>query len=162
MEKIFAPWRIRYVLAPKPKNCIFCDFPRQDRDKENLILFRGSKAFIIMNRNPYTPGHVMVCPYRHVPSTLELEDEELKETMKLVNLAIKVIKEAMNPDGFNIGANIGKVAGAGIAEHLHIHVVPRWSGDTSFMPILADVQIVPEALEETYEKLKEKIEKTKI
>ncbi len=153
MERIFAPWRIRYILAPKPKECIFCQAPKENKDKENLILFRGKTCYIIMNRNPYNPGHVMVCPYRHVPSTEDLSDEELLESMKLVNFSIEVIREAMNPDGFNIGVNIGKVAGAGIAAHLHIHVVPRWNGDTSFMPILADVQIIPEALEETYEKL---------
>ncbi len=153
MERIFAPWRIRYILAPKPKECIFCQAPKENRDRENLILFRGKTCYIIMNRNPYNPGHVMVCPYRHVPSTEDLNDEELLESMKLVNFSIEVIREAMNPDGFNIGVNIGKVAGAGIAAHLHIHVVPRWNGDTSFMPVLADVQIVPEALEETYEKL---------
>ncbi|MET1125200.1 MAG: HIT domain-containing protein [Archaeoglobaceae archaeon] len=159
MERIFAPWRIRYILAPKPKGCIFCDYPKQDRDRENLILYRGKKTFIIMNRNPYNPGHVMVCPYRHVPTTEELDDDELLESMKLVNLSMKLIRNVMNPDGFNVGINIGKVAGAGIAEHLHIHVVPRWEGDTSFMPVLADVQIVPEALEETYDKLKKEVER---
>ena len=153
MDRIFAPWRIRYILAPKPKDCIFCQAPREKDDRKNLVLFRGKTCYIIMNRNPYNPGHVMVCPYRHVASTEDLTDEELLEAMKLVNLSIEVIREAMSPDGFNIGVNIGKVAGAGIAAHLHIHIVPRWNGDTSFMPILADVQIIPEALEETYEKL---------
>ncbi|WP_202320038.1 HIT family protein [Archaeoglobus neptunius] len=154
MERIFAPWRIRYILAPKPRECVFCKAPEEDRDEENLILYRGKTCYVIMNRNPYNPGHVMICPYRHISSTEDMLDEELIEAMKLVNLSIGAIKKAMNPDGFNIGVNIGKVAGAGIAEHLHIHVVPRWNGDTSFMPVLADVQIIPEALEETYEKLR--------
>ncbi len=158
MERIFAPWRIRYILAPKPKECVFCSYPKLNDDKKALILYRGKSCFIIMNRNPYNPGHVMVCPYRHVPSTEDLNEEEMLESVKLVNLSLKAARRAMNPDGFNIGVNIGKVAGAGIAEHLHIHVVPRWNGDTSFMPVLADVQIIPEALEETYEKLKKAIE----
>lgn len=111
-----------------------------------------------MNRNPYNPGHVMVAPYKHVPSTEDLNEEELLECFKLVNLVIEAIRECMNPDGFNVGVNIGKVSGAGIEQHLHIHVVPRWIGDTSFMPVLADVQVIPEALEETYDKLKKTID----
>lgn len=158
MERIFAPWRIRYILAPKHKGCIFCDFIKENKDKKNLILYRGKTCFIIMNRNPYNPGHVMVAPYKHVPSTEDLSDEELLESFKLVNLAIKAIRESMNPDGFNVGVNIGKVSGAGIEQHLHIHIVPRWIGDTSFMPVLADVQVIPEALEETYDKLKKTID----
>ncbi len=158
MERIFAPWRIRYILAPKPKGCIFCEYPKQKRDRENLILYRGRSCFIIMNRNPYNPGHVMICPYRHIPSTEDMNEEEMLESMKLINLFIKAARIAMNPDGFNIGVNIGRVAGAGLEQHLHIHIVPRWNGDTSFMPILADVQIIPEALEETYDKLKRVID----
>lgn len=158
MERLFAPWRIRYILAPKYEGCIFCDFVKEDKDRKNLILFRGKTCFIIMNRNPYNPGHVMVAPYKHVSSTEDLDDKELLESFKLVNLVIKAIRECMNPDGFNVGVNIGKVSGAGIEQHLHIHVVPRWIGDTSFMPVLADVQVIPEALEETYDKLKKTID----
>jgi len=153
MERIFAPWRIRYILAPKPKDCVFCNALKSD-EKSSLVVYKAKKSFVIMNRNPYNPGHLMVCPNRHVANLEELEEEELLEIMKLVVLSEKAIKNCMNPDGFNIGINIGKVAGAGIAEHLHVHVVPRWIGDTSFMPVLADVQVIPEALEETYEKLK--------
>jgi len=158
MERLFAPWRIRYILAPKHEGCIFCDFVKEDKDRKNLILYRGKTCFIIMNRNPYNPGHVMVAPYKHVPSTEDLNEEELLECFKLVNLVIEAIRECMNPDGFNVGVNIGKVSGAGIEQHLHIHVVPRWIGDTSFMPVLADVQVIPEALEETYDKLKKTID----
>ncbi|RLI75859.1 HIT family hydrolase [Archaeoglobales archaeon] len=158
MERLFAPWRIRYILAPKHEGCIFCDFVKESNDRENLILYRGETSFIIMNRNPYNPGHVMIAPYKHVPSTEDLNDEELLESFKLVNLVIRAIRECMNPDGFNIGVNVGKVSGAGIEQHLHIHVVPRWIGDTSFMPVLADVQVIPEALEETYDKLKRTID----
>ena len=158
MKRLFAPWRIRYILAPKHEGCIFCDFVKESNDRENLILYRGETSFIIMNRNPYNPGHVMIAPYKHVPSTEDLNDEELLESFKLVNLVIRAIRECMNPDGFNIGVNVGKVSGAGIEQHLHIHVVPRWIGDTSFMPVLADVQVIPEALEETYDKLKRTID----
>lgn len=153
MERIFAPWRIRYVLAPKPKDCVFCSAVKGN-EREMLVVFKAENSFVIMNRNPYNPGHVMVCPNRHVPSTEDLSDAELLEIMKLVNLSITAIRQSMNPEGFNLGVNLGRVAGAGIAEHLHFHVVPRWSGDTSFMPVLADVQVIPEALEESYEKLK--------
>lgn len=153
MERIFAPWRIRYILAPKPKECIFCNAVKEE-EKRSLVIYKAKKSYVIMNRNPYNPGHLMVCPYRHVASTEDLDSDEMLEIFELINLSIKAIRNAMNPEGFNIGINLGKVAGAGIAEHLHIHIVPRWNGDTSFMPILADVQIIPEALEETYEKLK--------
>lgn len=153
MERIFAPWRIRYVLAPKPKECVFCSAVKGD-EKEMLVVYKAQNSFVIMNRNPYNPGHVMVCPIKHTPSPEDLNDVELLELMKLVNLSIKAIKRSMNPEGFNIGINLGRVAGAGIAEHLHIHVVPRWSGDTSFMPVLADVQVIPQALEESYEKIR--------
>jgi len=158
MEKIFAPWRIRYILSPKPKECIFCTYPKLNDDKKSLIVYRGKKCYIIMNRNPYNPGHVMVCPYRHVSTPEDLEKSEMIESMSLVALFIKAARRAFNPDGFNVGINIGKVAGAGIEEHLHIHVVPRWQGDTSFMPVLSDVQVIPEALEETYEKIRRAID----
>ncbi len=154
MERIFAPWRIRYILAPKPRDCVFCNALKMD-EREVLVVYKAKKSYVVMNRNPYNPGHVMVCPNRHVASLEDLSEEEMLEMMQLTKLAIKAIRHCMNPDGFNVGVNIGKVAGAGIAEHLHIHVVPRWNGDTSFMPVLADVQVVPEALEETYEKLRE-------
>ena len=117
MERLFAPWRIRYILAPKHEGCIFCDFVKESNDRENLILYRGETSFIIMNRNPYNPGHVMIAPYKHVPSTEDLNDEELLESFKLVNLVIRAIRECMNPDGFNIGVNVGKVSGAGIEQH---------------------------------------------
>lgn len=157
MEKIFAPWRIRYVLASKPKECVFCSAVKGN-ERDRLVVYKAEKSFVLMNQYPYNPGHVMVCPKRHVPSTEDLSDEELLEIMKLVNLSIKAIRISMNPDGFNLGINLGRVAGAGIAEHLHFHVVPRWSGDTSFMPVLADVQVLPEALEESYEKIRRAFE----
>ncbi len=161
MKRLFAPWRIRYILAPKYEGCIFCSYPKQNRDKENLLLYRGNKAFIIMNRYPYNPGHTLICPYRHVAELGELAVDEKVELIELIDLIIAAIRKEMNPHGFNVGLNIGSVAGAGMEEHLHFHVVPRWNGDTSFMPVLADVQVVPEALEETYDKLKKSIEELK-
>jgi len=154
MERIFAPWRIRYILSKKYEGCIFCDYPKEKADKENLILHRAEKSFVMMNRYPYNPGHLLVSPYRHVGDVTDLSDEELFEMMKYVKISENVIRRVMEPHGFNIGINVGSVAGAGMAEHLHIHIVPRWNGDTSFMAVFADVQIIPEALEETYDKLK--------
>ena len=159
MERIFAPWRIRYIMSPKHEGCIFCDFPKENRDEERLIVYRGEKCFVMMNNYPYNPGHVMVAPYRHVGSLEELDESEALEIMKLSQRAVKVIRETMDPDGFNIGINLGKVAGAGIEDHIHLHIVPRWNGDTNFMPVIADVKIIPEAVEETYKKLRSGFEK---
>ena len=154
MKLIWAPWRIEYIRSPKHDGCIFCDFPKENRDRERLILYRGEHAFVIMNNYPYNPGHVMIAPYRHVGKWEELTDEELLDMMKLSQLMIKALKRSMNPDGFNLGVNLGRVAGAGIEDHVHIHIVPRWNGDTNFMPIVADTKIIPESLEETYKELK--------
>lgn len=154
MERIFAPWRIRYIESPKYEGCIFCDFPKENKDEERLILYRGKSCFVIMNNYPYNPGHLMIAPYRHVASVEELNEEEALEMMKLSQKMVEVIKKAMNPDGFNLGINLGKVAGAGIEDHIHLHIVPRWNGDTNFMPVLADVKVIPEAIEDSYKKLK--------
>lgn len=158
MKMIWAPWRIEYIRSPKHDGCIFCDFPKENRDRERLILYRGEHAFVIMNNYPYNPGHVMIAPYRHVGRWEELRDEELLDMMKLSRLMIRAIKRAMNPDGFNMGVNLGRVAGAGIEEHVHIHVVPRWNGDTNFMPVVADTKVIPESLEDSYEELKKALE----
>jgi len=158
-DKIFAPWRIGYIQATKDEGCILCDLPREERDEENLILHRGKSSFIIMNRYPYNPGHLMIAPYKHVGVIEELDTDEIYEIIDLCKLAIRVIKSCMEPDGFNIGMNLGRIAGAGIDDHIHLHIVPRWSGDTNFMPVLAGTDVIPEALEETYKKLKEALEK---
>ncbi len=151
---LWAPWRIEYITSEKEKGCIFCNKPKENRDEENLILFRGKKGFVIMNRFPYNSGHLMVVPYTHKMNFEDLDEEELLELGKLIQISIKVLKEAMNPDAFNVGLNLGKTAGAGIEEHLHYHIVPRWNGDTNFMPVISDTRIVPESLENTYKKLK--------
>ena len=156
MKHIWAPWRMEYIQMEKAKGCILCEKPAQDSDAANYILYRGDKNFVIMNTYPYNPGHLMIAPYRHVASLEELSDEELHEHFDIVSRSVKVLKQVFNPGGFNLGINIGKVAGAGIEDHIHTHIVPRWQGDTNCMPVVADVRVVPEALAETYRKLKGK------
>jgi len=156
MELLWAPWRIKYILMKKPEECILCSNPKENNDKQNHILYRGDKNFIIMNSFPYNPGHLLVAPYRHVASLEELTMDELHEHFEIVSRAIKVLKRQFKPGGFNVGANLGKVAGAGIDDHFHSHIVPRWQGDTNCMPVISDTRVVPEALAETYRKLKSK------
>lgn len=155
MKQIWAPWRISYILSEKPKGCIFCEKPKERKDEENLILIRGKHNFIILNAFPYNPGHLMIAPFRHVGLVEELTDEEALEHFKLLRESLKALRRALSPDGFNIGMNLGKTAGAGVEDHLHTHIVPRWEGDTNFMPVVADVKVLPEALSDTYRKLKE-------
>jgi ATP adenylyltransferase len=156
MERIWAPWRIEYILMEKPEECILCEKPKEDKDAQNYILYRGNKNFIILNSYPYNPGHLLVAPYRHIGSLEELTEEERNEHFEMVSRSVRALKEVFNPGGFNIGANMGKVAGAGIDDHFHSHIVPRWQGDTNCMPVLADVRVLPQALAETYELLKGK------
>jgi ATP adenylyltransferase len=144
---LWAPWRIEYITGPKGDECVFCH-PESKLD-------RGPKCFTMLNAYPYAPGHVMIAPYRHVAALEELDDEELLDMMRLAQRAVRAVNAAMAPAGFNTGLNLGKVAGAGIAEHLHMHVVPRWLGDFNFMPLLADTHVIPEALEATREQLTE-------
>ena len=154
MEEIWAPWRIEYVRMEKPEGCILCEKPREKNDTLNYILYRGDKNFVIMNSYPYNPGHLMVAPYRHVANLEELIDEELGEHFQIVSRGIKLLRKEFKPSGFNIGINMGRVAGAGIDGHVHTHIVPRWQGDANFMPVIAETRVVPEALAETYKKLK--------
>ena len=156
MERIWAPWRIEYIMMEKPECCILCEKPREKKDVQNYILYRADKNFIILNSYPYNPGHLLVAPYRHVGDLEELTDAERNEHFELVSRAVRVLKQVFNPGGFNIGANMGKVAGAGIDDHFHSHIVPRWKGDSNCMPVLSDTRVVPEALAETYQRLKGK------
>ncbi|MGB2815576.1 MAG: HIT domain-containing protein [Dehalococcoidales bacterium] len=156
MERLWAPWRMQFIRMKKPKGCFLCENPGQDRDARNYILYRGSKNFVILNSYPYNPGHLMVAPYRHVASLEELTEAERNEHYKIVSQCVKVLREEASPEGFNIGMNLGKASGAGIAGHVHTHIVPRWHGDNNFMSVLADTKVVPEALAETYERLKGK------
>lgn len=152
MKILWAPWRIKYILGKKEK-CIFCDKVKNDKDKENYVLLRGKNAFVILNTFPYNNGHLMVAPYKHVPDLESLEENELGELMGLVKKSTQILKKALNPEGFNIGINMGKVAGAGVEEHIHIHIVPRWGGDTSFISTVGDTKIIPESLDDTFKKL---------
>ena len=156
MKRIWAPWRIEYLTKEKEEGCIFCKKPKENRDRENLIVYRGETGFIIMNRYPYSNGHLMAVPYRHIRELGELSDLERSELMTLVVKCMEILK-AFKPDGFNIGMNLGRVAGAGIDDHIHFHIVPRWSGDTNFMPVIGDIKIMPEYLDETYLKLIEQL-----
>jgi ATP adenylyltransferase len=155
MENLWAPWRIDYILSKKPAGCIFCDKPAEDRDDENLILLRGKYHFIIMNAFPYNNGHMMVVPYKHTSSLSGWSAEERAEMMELADLGVELLKRTMRPDGFNLGINMGLVAGAGVADHIHFHIVPRWNGDTNFMPVLSDTRVISEGLRATFGKLKE-------
>jgi len=138
----------------KPKGCFLCDEPNEDDDESNFILYRGKWNFVVMNNYPYNPGHLLVAPYRHIDALEKLPKRELYEHNDIIVKAIKVLKEAFNPTGFNVGMNIGSVAGAGTADHIHTHIVPRWQGDTNFMPVIGGLRVIPEAVTETYRKLK--------
>ena len=153
MKVLWAPWRMDYILSDKEQKCIFCELPKQDRDRENLILYRSSHNFVMMNRYPYNNGHIMVVPYLHVPALDGLGDEILLDFMKVTGHSIASIRKAFMPEGFNIGINIGKIAGAGMEDHMHLHMVPRWAGDTSFMTVFDEVRVIPEHVMSTYDKL---------
>jgi ATP adenylyltransferase len=143
--------------ANKPCECIFCCLPEEQKDVENLILYRGERAFIMMNNFPYNPGHLMVAPFQHTADMYALDDATLLETSHLVRFAVRALRETMQPHGFNLGVNLGRVAGAGVLDHIHWHIVPRWDGDTNFMPVIADTKVLPESLQATFLKLKENI-----
>ncbi len=151
---LWAPWRMEYIAnCDEPADCIFCTKPKENNDKENLIVYRGAFNFIIMNRYPYNNGHLMIVPYKHTCELPQLNSEEKSEWIDLVELSQVVLNKVMKPHGFNIGMNMGRVAGAGIAEHLHFHIVPRWDGDTNFMPVLGHAKVVSEGLEATWLKV---------
>lgn len=153
MKQLWAPWRLNYILEGATDECIFCVKPKEDKDKDNLILFRGKHAFVIMNLYPYGNGHLMIVPYEHARELNELPEGALLDLMLLTRKSENVLKKIFQAQGFNIGINLGKAAGAGIDEHLHIHIVPRWIGDTNFMPVLADIKIIPQHIWATYDLL---------
>lgn len=156
MYHLWAPWRMEYIESADVHDdrCFLCekrDTP--NKDDENYVLYRGEVCFALLNTFPYNNGHLMIAPYRHIGEIELLSSDESLETMQIVQLAVRSIKVAMGAQGFNIGYNLGRVAGAGLVEHIHLHIVPRWSGDTNFMPILSDTKVLSEALVQTYEKL---------
>ncbi|BDC19255.1 HIT domain-containing protein [Acidianus sp. HS-5] len=162
MDFLWAPWRSKYVAdSSKSKKeegfCIFCEFPKQNLDEKNLIVYRSRHAYIILNRFPYNPGHVMIVPYRHVSSIDLLDNNEAQDVFRLIKITLSSIRKIYSPDGFNIGINIGRTAGAGIEAHVHVHIVPRWNGDANFMPVLSNTKVLPEDLDTTYAKLKKTI-----
>jgi ATP adenylyltransferase len=150
---LWAPWRLEYITRTRSDECVFCVAARSQTDDTNLVLERGAVCFMMLNAFPYAPGHLMVVPYRHVDRLTDLTEDEASELMRLTRRAIAALDEAMAPGGFNVGVNLGVVAGAGIADHLHLHVVPRWQGDNNFMPVLADTHVMPQALEAAREAL---------
>lgn len=158
MQTLWAPWRLQYIKSSKEKGCFLCKYLKSKNDRKNLLLYRGKKAFIILNRYPYNSGHLMVAPNSHKSDFSLLTDEELLEIMKLLVRAIEVLKKTLSPMGFNIGVNLGKVAGAGLEGHLHFHVVPRWNGDTNFMPVTSMTKVMPQLLDDTYKLLKEEFQ----
>jgi len=153
MDYLWTPWRYQYVSAAAPAECLFCAKAASADDVENLVLHRAGRSFILLNLYPYTTGHLMVVPYAHVATLESAEEETLTEMMALTRRAEMHLRAVYQPRGFNVGLNIGECAGAGVAGHLHIHVLPRWLGDTSFMTVVGETRIVPEALAQTYEKL---------
>lgn len=157
MEHLWAPWRMEYILMEKPEGCIFCQKLEEGKDEANFILFRGRANFVMMNLFPYNPGHLMVAPHRHTSELEDLTQKELLEHFELVRRMVSLLKKSLGAQGFNIGLNLEEVAGAGVAGHLHTHVVPRWLGDTNYMPVTAGTKVVPEGVAATYERLKEKL-----
>ena len=160
MDSLHAPWRIEYILARKPelKEGLFASIAQSSDDEANFVIARDRTCFALLNRYPYNGGHLMVVPYKEVADLQGLTDEETNDLWKLVRRCISALQAVMKPDGFNVGINLGKVAGAGIVEHLHIHIVPRWNGDTNFMPVIANTGVLPQALNETAAKLRAELQ----
>jgi len=155
MEHLWTPWRMKYIQENhNNQGCVFCNAAAMADGEENLVFHRGENTFMILNRYPYTSGHVMCVPFAHVSRLTELSPEVRAEMMEMVNQTLLVLEEVYHPEGFNVGMNLGEVAGAGIADHVHIHVVPRWGGDTNFMSSVGGARVLPEALPDTYQRIK--------
>ena len=146
---------MEFILGNRDDACFLCKAAGEDRDEENLVLRRGPDCFCMMNRYPYNNGHLLIAPHRHVADLDDLTDAEMLGLMQLLRQAKRALRRAMNPDGFNIGVNLGKAAGAGLEEHLHVHIVPRWQSDTNFMPVFAEVKVIPQALAELWTRLRQ-------
>ena len=154
-HRIWAPWRLAYVKdASKDTECIFCAKPAEENDEETFIVHRGDRCFVILNTFPYTNGHLMVAPFEHIAKLQELDPDTVAEVMALAGRAMQIVDDAYGPEGYNVGFNQGRIAGAGFDAHIHMHVVPRWAGDTNYMPVLADTRVMPQTLEQSYEMLK--------
>ncbi len=159
MERLYSPWRSQYIEnVDNLDGCFLCNAFKSKDDEENLVLYRGKKAFIIMNLYPYNAGHVMVCPNEHIGDFTKIDKETLHEISELTQFAVKAIQKALKPDGFNLGYNLGRAAGAGLEDHIHNHIVPRWNGDTNFMPVIGEVKVISQDLKEVYHKIKKAME----
>jgi ATP adenylyltransferase len=158
-ENLWAPWRLKYVEKPSASGNIFVDLPARGDDRANFILYRGETAFVILNAYPYTNGHLLIAPFRQTNDLPTMTDQELLEINQLVAKAVKWISVVYKPDGFNIGVNLGKAGGAGIPEHIHWHVLPRWAGDTNFLTTVGDTRVMPQSLEDSYDRLLEAIQR---
>ncbi len=154
MDHIWAPWRIDYVVSEKPDKCVLCEKRDSDDDQANYVLYRGRHNFVLLNTFPYNSGHVMVVPYRHVSNLTDLSVEEVSELMKIAQGCVAGLAEGLHTEGANLGMNIGRAAGAGIDDHIHLHIVPRWSGDTNYMTAVANMRVVPQLLEKSAEQLR--------
>ena len=153
MKRLWAPWRMEYIANDKTDGCIFCVSPEKEKDRERLILYRTDFSIVMLNRYPYTNGHLMIAPFRHTADMNELSGDEMLDLFTALRFCRNALQKTASPEGFNIGINLGKAAGAGIDAHMHIHIVPRWNGDTNFMTVVGDVRVMPENLRCTYEKL---------
>jgi ATP adenylyltransferase len=156
---LWAPWRIRYILEEEGDGCLFCNKVQSADDVNNHVIARSEHSFALLNIFPYNSGHMMVAPYRHTAELENLPADEIADLMMLVQRSIKALKEAMGPEGFNVGFNLGKSAGAGVVDHLHLHIVPRWQGDTNFMPVISDTDVVPQSLDSACQLLRDAISK---
>ncbi len=153
VNQLWAPWRMEYILASKQAGCFLCDAAQAEVDKDHLVLQRRQHTFTLLNRYPYTNGHCMTVPYRHISELSDLTDAEQLELMQATRDCVTILRQTMGIHGANVGINLGEAAGAGLAEHLHIHIVPRWQGDTNFMPVMADTRVMPQSLLDTYDQL---------
>ena len=156
MDKLWAPWRIEYIRSPIEDGCIFCIKSQETNDRDNLVLYRGKEAFVLMNLYPYSNGHLMISSYQHTSETDDLSSACNSEIMDMANRSMSILSKTFNAEGFNFGANFGKAGGAGIEEHLHYHIVPRWTGDTNFMPVTGGTRVLVEGLQESWDLLKPK------
>lgn len=152
-ERLWAPWRLDYIRGPKPDECIFCSKPEAGDDRANLVVARRERCFVMLNAYPYNNGHLMVSPYAHLPSIEDLDDDTALELMRLTQRSIAAIRDAYVPEGFNVGINQGKIAGAGVEDHVHLHVVPRWGADTNFMPVIGGTRVLPQSLDDSWTEL---------
>jgi len=154
LDRLWNPWRFQYVTKEKREGCIFCELPLEGRDEQNLIVYRARFNYVILNRYPYTTGHLMVVPFKHTDSLQGIDDDASQELFELVRTADRKLRDVYHPKGMNLGMNQGEAAGAGIAEHIHMHVLPRWIGDANFLTVIGETRILPEELSDTYRKLK--------